>query len=335
VPAQPDSRFLGFAMASKTRRRLSMVVWACTISGLLAILQYLQPPSRSLAWIAFLNAGHAPLFGAIALAMLQLLLATPLANRSRLFLYGLALGLTILMGAFSEWLQIGADRNSDPRDFARDALGACAFLLAAATWDRCALLNSRFSSGVRASCRGAALGMLTLAFTPGVLVAYAYAERAAALPALCDFAGTWETNFVTTSHAHLEHTSLPRASGGAVSAWHITFEPARFSTLKLVEPYPDWAGYQRLRVVAQSELDRPIDLVLRIHDRHHDGRYSDRFNRSLTFLPGINEFVIPLAEIRSAPEGREMDLSAIRRLSLFAVAPKESFSLYLLELDLN
>jgi len=59
-----------------------MVVWACTISGLLAILQYLQPPNRSLAWITVLDVGHAPLFGAIALAALQFLLATPLANRS-------------------------------------------------------------------------------------------------------------------------------------------------------------------------------------------------------------------------------------------------------------
>jgi hypothetical protein len=310
-------------------------VWACTISGLLALLQYLEPPNRSLAWITFLDAGHAPLFGAIALAVLRFLLATPLASRSRLFLYGLALGLTVVMGALSEWLQIGADRNSDPRDFARDALGACAFLLAASTWDRCALLNSRISSGVRAIYRGSALLMLVPAFISGALVAYAYAERAAALPALCDFAGTWETHFVTASHAQFEYTSLQRAGGGTVSAGRITFEPARFSAFKLVEPYPNWAGYQRLRVVAQSELDRPIDLVLRIHDRGHDQRYLDRFNRSLTVLPGINEFVIPLAEIRSAPEGREMDLSAIRRLSLFAVAPEESFSLYLLELGLD
>ncbi len=312
-----------------------MIVWACTITGLLAILQYLQPPNQSLAWIACLDAGHAPLFGAIGLAVLQFLLATPLVNRSRFYLYGLALGITILMGALSEWLQIGADRNSDLRDFARDVLGACAFLLAAATWDRRALFNPRFGRVVRASCRGTALVLLALAFSPGAVIAHAYVERAAAFPALLDFAGTWETNFVMANHARLEYTSLPRASGGAISTWHITFEPARFSAFKLVEPYPDWAGYQHLRLVAQSELGRPIDLILRIHDRQHDGRYLDRFNRSLTFLPGVNEFVIPLAEVRSAPEGREMDLSAIQRLSLFAVAPEEGFSLYLLELGLD
>ena len=48
---------------------------------------------------------------------------------------------------------------------------------------------------------------------------------------------------------------------------------------------------------------------------------------NITFAPGLNEFTIPLREIQMAPEDREMDLSAIRRLSLFAVEPSESFSL--------
>jgi len=312
-----------------------MIVWACTIIGLLAVVQYLQPPSRSLAWITALDAGHAPLFGAIALVVFQFLLATPLANRSRPLLYGLALGLTILMGAVSELLQVGADRNSDPRDILRDALGAGSFLLVAATRDPYALFHSSIGSAARALCRGAALALLLLAFIPGALVAHAYVGRASAFPALCDFAGTWEASFMATNHARLEYTSLPRESGGAIPAARLRFEPAAFAAFKLVEPYPDWTGYQRLRVVAQSELDRPIDLVLRIHDRGHDQRYLDRFNRSLTVLPGINEFVIPLAEVRSAPEGREMDLSAIQRLSLFAVAPEASFSFYLLELGLD
>jgi hypothetical protein len=267
--------------------------------------------------------------------MLQILLATPLANRSRPFLYGLALGLTILMGAFSELLQIGADRSSDPRDVARDALGACSFLLIAATRDPYALFNSSVGSGARAICRGSALGLLVLVFAPVAPVVNAYSQRAAAFPALCDFAGTWETNFVATKHARLEYTSLPAASGGAIPAGHISFEPVRTAVFKLLEPYPDWTGYQSLRLVAQSALDRPIELALRIHDRWHDGRPLDRFRRRLTFLPGINEFVIPLAEIQAAPESREMDLSAIQRLSLFTVESTDDFSLYLIELGLD
>jgi len=88
-------------------------------------------------------------------------------------------------------------------------------------------------------------------------------------------------------------------------------------------------------LVARSESDHPIELVLRIHDRRHNEDYADRFNRSLTFQPGINAFRIPLDEIRAAPAGREMDLSAIERLSVFAVAPEAQLSLYLLELRLE
>jgi hypothetical protein len=146
VPTLPGSGFIGFKEAPESRRRLAMFVWACTIAGLLALGQWLQPPDRSLAWITFLDAGHVPLFGVIALAVLQFLLATPLANRSRTFLYGLALGLTVLMGALSEWLQIGANRNSDPQDLLRDALGAGSFLLIAGTRDPYTL----FGSGVGA-----------------------------------------------------------------------------------------------------------------------------------------------------------------------------------------
>lgn len=336
MPVPPDSSFNGFEkMPTKARRRLAMTVWASAIAGLLAVLQYLQPPDQSLAWLTFFNAGHAPLFGAIALAVLQFLLATPLASRSRPLLYGLALGLTILLGVFSELAQVGADRSSDPWDAMRDALGACSFLMIAATFHPDALFDSGAENRGRAIFRGAALALLIIAFAPSALVAHAYYERAAAFPALCDFAGTWETNFVATKHARLEFTTLPRASGGVTSAALLSFEPVPFATFKLVEPYPDWTGYQRLRLVAQSEFDRPIDLVLRVHDRRHNQEYSDRFNRTLTFQPGINEFTIPLAEIRSAPVSREMDLSAIRRLSLFAVAPKQRFSLYLLELSLD
>jgi len=340
----PDSGLIGFESTPKSNRHLVMIVWACSIFGLLAVLQYLEPPNRSLAWISVFDAGHVPLFGAIALAVFQFLLATPLANRSRPLLYALALVITILIGEFSEWLQIGTDRNSDPRDVVNDAIGACSFLLLAATRDPHALSKSSIGSKLRTTCRIIALGLLVIAFAPTAQVARAYAQRAAAFPALCDFAGTWETRFVTTSYAHLEYTSLRDESGRVIPVAHVQFEPVRTAAFTLLEPYPDWkghsadgTGHQRLRVVARSELDRPVDLVLRIHDRRHDGRPSDRFSRRLSFLPGLNAFSIPLAEIQAAPEGRELDLSAIRRLSLFTSGQgqEEGFSLDLLELRLD
>jgi len=334
-PALLDSRLTGFETTPRPRRRFARMAWAFVITGLLAVVLFLQPPDRNLAWITVLDAGHAPLFGAIALAVLQFLLATPLAERNRAFLYGTALTLTILLGVLSELLQMGADRSSDPRDVMRDALGAGSFLLIAATRDPNGLLNAGAGRVMRASCLGVALGLLVLAFSPAAWVAQAYAQRAAAFPALCDFSGTWETHFVEAKNARLEYTSVPGALGEAVLAAHIRFEPVGFAGFKVLEPYPDWTGYQSLRVVARSDSKHPVDLVLRIHDRRHDDRHTDRFSRSLTLRPGINEFSIPLSEIRNAPHGREMDLLAIRRVNLYTAKPLKGFSLYLLELGLN
>ncbi len=326
---------IGFEPVPGPRRRRARWAWTCVALALLALVHLVGPPRRTLAWVTALDVGHAPLFGAIALAMLQFLLASPFASRGRARLYGLAWLAAVALGAGSELLQLGADRNPDPRDVWSDALGAAACLLAASTFDPHTPFSAASRKRARAICRALALLLLLLAFAPAVRVADSYAARAAAFPALCDFAGTWEADFIATHRAGFAYTSSTRQDGAEVPALRLDFEPALYSAFKLIEPYPDWTGYQRLRLVLRSELDHPVDLVLRIHDRAHDDRYADRFNRRLTILPGQNAFAIPLDEIRRAPDAREMDLSAIARLSVFALAPAERFSIELLALGLE
>lgn len=288
-----------------------------------------------MAWLTLFDIGHAPLFGAIALAILGMLLSSPLAaQQGRLRIYALALGLTLLVGVVSELLQLDTGRNRDPWDVARDALGAGAFLLFAATLDPRALRKSGASLRIRALSRAASALLLALACVPGVPVVYAYAQRAAALPRLCEFEGGWSSRFVGTNEAELALTWLPGAEHHPAAAGRITFLPAHYSSFKLLEPYPDWSGYESLHVAIYSELGREVELTLRIHDRWHENRYSDRFNRRLFIRPGNNEIEIPLLQVRTAPEGREMDMAAIRRLTLFAIEPTEPFSLYLVELRL-
>jgi hypothetical protein len=67
-----------------------------------------------------------------------------------------------------------------------------------------------------------------------------------------------------------------------------------------------------------SDLDAPLPLVLRVHDASHDQRYADRFNRLLLIHPGVNRIVIPLDDVRRAPDRREMDMTRIRGIMLFA-----------------
>ena len=69
--------------------------------------------------------------------------------------------------------------------------------------------------------------------------------------------------------------------------------------------------FESLTFVIHSVQPNPFQLVLRIHDRLHNQEHADRFNRSLLVMQGENRFRIPLAEIRNAPVGREMDMTRI------------------------
>jgi hypothetical protein len=63
---------------------------------------------------------------------------------------------------------------------------------------------------------------------------------------------------------------------------------------------------------------RPLTLTVRVHDRAHDNRASDRFNRTFT-IPGATRQTVSfaLADIERAPLGRTLDLSRVAGLILF------------------
>lgn len=77
-----------------------------------------------------------------------------------------------------------------------------------------------------------------------------------------------------------------------------------------------------------SELPTAQSLAIQIDDVHHNHDYGDRFNRVITISPGPNHIHVLLDDIRHAPVGRDLDLSAIKNVRLFSVSPPEEFSLY-------
>jgi hypothetical protein len=82
-------------------------------------------------------------------------------------------------------------------------------------------------------------------------------------------------------------------------------------------------------------LLRPVSLVVRIDDIHHNNDYWDRFNRKFTIMPGDNAISIPIADIGAAPRTRKFDLAHVRRTLLFVPAPEESVTLEVSELRLK
>ena len=97
---------------------------------------------------------------------------------------------------------------------------------------------------------------------------------------------------------------------------------------------PDWRGYKKLNFVLYAELDAPVDLELRVHDKQHSQEYSDRFNHSFSLHSGINRVEIPLDDIKHAPVTREMEMQAIQGIILFAPDLERPFCIRLGTLQL-
>jgi hypothetical protein len=85
----------------------------------------------------------------------------------------------------------------------------------------------------------------------------------------------------------------------------------------------DWRGYAALQMHVHHALVEPLELHLRIHDQQHrdfDNVHRDRFNYTLLLEPGWNRVRVLLADVASAPRGRELDLRRVAGVGLFAVS---------------
>ncbi len=299
--------------------------WA-TVLAVAIPLQLLVGGPGGLWWSALLDAGHAPLSGLIALAVLQISATIrPELEDRRARRYGLAFALAIIVGALIEASQLPGPRDADEWDLVRDVLGAAAFLLFRLAGDVRTSPVRSVASPLLAS------GLLTLAFWHLGALTVAYLERNATFPRLCDFEHGWERRFAVPSDADLDVVAAPDGWGHDPDdrVGRLTLRPATYPGLQVVAPYPDWRGYRRLEWEMYSDEEREITLELRIHDAAHTQEYEDRYNRTLTVRPGRNRFSIPLDEVRRAPRGRHMDMAAIANLAIFAHRPEDPITVYL------
>ena len=306
---------------------------ALGLFGCIALL-WLPVPSHTILLKAFYDFCHFPLFGAVALILLHL--ARQLGEPRGWSVgshYGLAFIGVVVLGALTEGVQsLSSTRFAEWSDLLLDLVGAICVLGLYATYDR--NLTGRLAvwrQGPWKHLVHAGVVLLTLiALSPVLIWAYAYWDRAARFPSLCQFSSSWEMLFVQGKESELQIVPPPLGWGNPRidTVGQVVFYPKRYPGIRIEEPYADWRGFSRFRVDVYSELPTVRSLVIRIDDAHHNNEYEDRFNQAITILPGLNHIQIPLEDIRHAPVGRELDLSTIKAIRLFAISPPEEFSLY-------
>ena len=317
---------------------LRMILLVAGALAVLLIIERFKLPDHSFFFRELNNAGHTPLFGILGLLILGVLRIVFSGRLIRpAMLFWLAFAVTCVLALLSEWLQYGGARDADPMDFLRDLAGAASFLAVRWSWQK--LTGPSGIQPVRRRLWWRAIGVMVFAgaLVPLVLWSGAYAYRSSIFPNLTNLENCWSNKFLRPQDAEMDIVPHPDCTtdNDCDMMARLKIRPAEYSGLALVEPYPDWSEYRSLAFQMYSPLQDTIDLQIRINDAVHDNDYRDRFNRTLTVVPGINLVEIALDDVRWAPQGREMDMTSIVAIVLFSWQPADTFTVFVGDFSLK
>jgi VanZ family protein len=257
---------------------------------------------------------HPVTFGVVALLFLTLLRRrTP----RRFGDYIVAFALTVLCGAGTEVAQAFLNRDALLLDVLRDALGAGTALAGFAT-----IVPGKDARGPR---RWRVLGALFAFVGFAIMVApistalAAYARRDLRFPTLLEGCSPLDRYFLDDGGAEVTVVpSMGPTTSPCGRALRVQFGTAPYAGIMLDEPYPDWRTAHTLVLDLRNPGEFDLPLAVRVHDRAHNLKFRDRFNREFTLRAHERlEIAIPIAEIEHAPAGRLMDLSRIAGVAVF------------------
>lgn len=318
------------ARQQRLTKGLAVALVAGGATALIAVVLWKLPRPSSLLWREFFNFTHVVLSGGVALAALW-------ASRSFLvdvlrpwWAHYLVAGVTsVTLGAGLEVMQFVGPGDASFGDLVRDGIGVAAAHALALSAD------SHWVGGKawlgRWVLRLLAGALVCLSLVPGVRTSLPLMQRRSAFPLLVGFEARWDARFVRGEDgAELFFEPPPAAFTQArgPTVGRVRFASGQYPKLEITGLVGDWAGYEALVLDVYSPEPTALPIELRIHDKRHRNRYGDRFNTTLTIAPGQSRLSIPIRTIRSAPEGREMDLANVQSIILFMTAPTEPKTLF-------
>jgi hypothetical protein len=305
----------------------SLRVYGWLIVILLAAVVFFPGPGYSRAIGAAHDFAHAPVFGIVCIVLLAWMRAAPRMRALGLAQqYALAIGIASVLGIATEVAQAFTNRDASWVDVRSDILGACAFAGMFAAFDR------RVERRALAIA-GCVLGVAAMIWhsLPLAVTAWDYARREREFPVLLAGESVARNGFLEGMGANVAQRVLPApfARTPDEQALHLQFVSGQWLGVAIIEPSPDWSGYRMLSLDLANPGDAPLPVTLRVHDRAHDQRYADRFNRAFVLEPRQRTtLTIPLAEIERAPGERSLDLENVAGFVLFTTQEHAGRDLY-------
>ena len=302
---------------------------------LAGLVMFAELPGRPLILHALQKLAHPVVFGAIAVGLLAIEFQRSSPARSVPTQYLRAFALATLAGALTELAQLFTHRDPSLRDVWLDARGATAALAFAMSFD--ARWRPMLNRAWRAASLIAGFVLVALILTPITWTVAGYARRGLEYPLLFTPAWNLDLLFVglTAGSPELSRVPASLATAPAPLALRVPLQTRPYAGVTLDEPSPDWTGYDTLAIEVGNAGRNDLTLHVRVHDRSHDWTINDRFNGEIRVPPGQRRtFEFPLAQIRLAPNGRQLDLAHVAGVALYrsgAEGPRE-FWLFRVEL---
>lgn len=225
----------------------------------------------------------------------------------------------VAAGGVIEVIQPQLGRTAEWRDLRSDAIGAVAGLaihaatIGGADWRRWLAIT-------------VATAVAVPVVWPVAHATLAYLVRMSRFPVIFEGASHADGYFIHVQNASSHPELLPAAwaRSGDTPSLRVRIAGGPWPGIRHLEPSPDWSGYSLLKLDLTNADELPLTLTLRIHDRAHDNRAADRFNRSFELAPRSRiVWAVPLREIAEAPDGRVLDLSRVAGLILFSSGDSE------------
>jgi len=307
----PDSRFDVDRLVILPRSLLLAL-----IAALAALVVFASFPPRPIILHVLQKLAHPSVFGVIAVSVLVLELQRSPPRSRAWFDYLTALAAAVALGGLTEILQNFTHRDPSLRDVGLDARGALCALIFAAAFDR-RLWTGRRSRLARATCAGLGVAIAVVIYYPFGLAVAAYANRYHNFPVLFAPASRLDLYFIEPDVHPAARLTLVGPDAGHY-ALRVPLVERPYAGVWFFEPSPDWRGYTTLVVDVTNPGPVELRLAIRVHDRHHNLSYADRYNADYSIAPGTRRVITTALEaIEGAPRGRSMDMAHIAGIMLF------------------
>ncbi len=285
---------------------------------LLLILLLLTPqPKHGRMLSAVADMLHAPVFAVFAVVVWTVLRSRVSGSNFRrgLIAFVLAAG----FGAATEGLQGLVGRHPGSLDLSSNVVGAAAGVL----W----MQRAAVASAPRRRLAAGAVALLAVTWTVPALVFVDAWLQPSEMPRLASFEHVMELSRWRWQESRARRVSEHATHGDR--ALRVELLAGTYSGVSLESPVADWSPYDELALDVTLPAGGPLDVIIKIEDKMHNGETDDRFLRCLRLHPGRQEVRIALSDVATAPPQRELDLRQIKRFQIFAIGLETTRVFYL------